>query len=89
MVLVVIELLMFNVVWFILINGLIEISKVIRVIGKFSVGNMISVVKVVLLLILVILVELIVIMLISVVIYIGFSGFMLIVGVIIMVNIVG
>lgn len=88
-VLVVIELLMFSVVWFMLISGLMEINSVIRVIGRFIVGSTISVVKVVLLLILVMFVELMVIILISVVIYIGFSGLMLIVGVIIIVSIVG
>lgn len=88
-VLVVIELLMFNVVWFMLISGLMEINSVIRVIGRFIVGSIISAVKVVLLLILVMFVELMVIILISVVIYIGFSGLMLIVGVIIIVSIVG
>lgn len=88
-VLVVIELLMFSVVWFMLISGLTEINSVIRVIGRFIVGSIISVVKVVLLLILVMFVELMVIILISVVIYIGFSGLMLIVGVIIIVSIVG
>lgn len=71
------------------ISGLTEINSVIRVIGRFIVGSIISAAKVVLLSISVTFAELTVIISISVVIYIGFSGLMLIVGVIIIVSIVG
>lgn len=85
----VIFLLIFRVVCFMLINGLIEINKLVSVIGIFNDDKIRSVVNVVLLLILVILKELMVMIVIIVIINIGLNGFWLIVGVIIIVSIVG
>lgn len=87
-VLVSIELFMFNVVLFMLINGLMEMSMLVKVIGKFNVDNINMDVNVVLLLMLVMLNELIIMIVINVIINCKLI-FILVMGVIIIVSMVG
>lgn len=87
-VLVSIELFMFNVVFFMLINGLMEMSILVKVIGKFNVDNINMDVNVVLLLMLVMLNELIIMIVINVIINCKLI-FILVMGVIIIVSMVG